>query len=53
MKKQVLLFVMAILTFLCVGISSVSAAESKFIIINKSNNQLAYYENSQLKKYFR
>ena len=52
MRKWVLLFVMVILTFFCVGISSVSAAESKFIIINKSNNQLAYYENSQLKKVF-
>src|SRR4051794_30540383 len=52
MRKWVLLFIMAILTFFCVGISSVSAAGSKFIIINKSNNQLAYYENSQLKKVF-
>ena len=52
MRKWVLLFVMVILTFFCVGISSVSAAGSKFIIINKSNNQLAYYENSQLKKVF-
>ncbi len=34
-------------------LSSASAAGSKFIIINKSNNQLAYYENSQLKKVFR
>ena len=52
MRKWVLLFVMAMSAFFCVGISSVSAAESKFIIINKSNNQLAYYENSQLKKVF-
>ncbi|WP_428912042.1 L,D-transpeptidase family protein [Niallia sp. Krafla_26] len=52
MRKWVLLFVMVILTFLCVGISSVYAAGSQLIIINKSNNQLAYYENSQLKKVF-
>ncbi|WP_338472634.1 peptidoglycan-binding protein [Niallia sp. XMNu-256] len=52
MRKWVLLFAMALLTFFCVEISSVSAAGSQFIIINKSNNQLAYYENSQLKKVF-
>ena len=52
MRKWVFLFVMTILMFFCVEISSVSAAGSKFIIINKSNNQLAYYENNQLKKMF-
>lgn len=52
MRKWFFLFVMVILMFFCVEISSVSAAGSKFIIINKSNNQLAYYENNQLKKVF-
>ena len=52
MRKWILLLVMTTLAFFCIGVSSASAAESKLIIINKSNNQLAYYENSQLKKVF-
>jgi peptidoglycan hydrolase-like protein with peptidoglycan-binding domain len=52
-KKWFFLFVLAILVILSLGISSSSAAGSKFIIINKSNNQLAYYENNQLTKVFK
>ncbi|MGM7723291.1 L,D-transpeptidase family protein [Metabacillus sp. Hm71] len=53
-KKCFLLFLMAILMFFSIGkISSSSAAGNKFIIINKATNQLAYYENNQLKKVFK
>jgi peptidoglycan hydrolase-like protein with peptidoglycan-binding domain len=52
-KKWFFLFVLAILVIFSLGISSSSAAGSKFIIINKSNNQLAYYENNQLTKVFK
>jgi hypothetical protein len=39
---------------LCFNVPSSSAATvSKFIIINKANNRLAYYENGQLKKQFK
>lgn len=36
--------------FLFIGITPFSAAENQLIIINKSNNQLAFYENGQLLK---
>ena len=36
-----------------VGVPSGSAAGSKFIIINKANNQLASYDNRQLKRVFK
>ncbi|MFC0273405.1 peptidoglycan-binding protein [Metabacillus herbersteinensis] len=52
-KKTFILFVLSFLMIFSLELSSASAAGSKFIIINKSNNQLAYYENSQLKKVFR
>jgi len=39
---------------LCFNVQTGSAATvSKFIIINKANNRLAYYENGQLKKQFK
>jgi hypothetical protein len=54
-KRWFILFVLAFLMLLSfsVDIPSGSAAGSKFIIINKANNQLAYYENSQLKRVFK
>ncbi|WP_301950642.1 L,D-transpeptidase [Bacillus sp. V59.32b] len=51
MKK---IFLCAVLIcFMFVGVKPAFAAGSQFIIINKSNNQLAYYENSKLSKVFR
>jgi hypothetical protein len=52
-KKMLILFVIAFFMFFSIGVTSSSAAGSQFIIINKSNNRLAYYENSQLKKVFK
>jgi peptidoglycan hydrolase-like protein with peptidoglycan-binding domain len=52
-KKWFILFALAFLTIFSFHLPSSSAAGSKFIIINKANNQLAYYENSQLEKVFR
>ncbi|KKI89401.1 N-acetylmuramoyl-L-alanine amidase [Bacillus sp. SA1-12] len=53
-KKCFLVFLMAVLMFFSIGnISTSSAAGNKFIIINKATNQLAYYENNQLKKVFK
>ncbi|WP_268584729.1 L,D-transpeptidase [Priestia endophytica] len=52
-KKGFILFILVFLVFFSVeGITS-SAAGSKFIIVNKANNQLAYYENSHLKRVFK
>lgn len=53
MKKGLILFIVAFFMFFSVGVITSSAAGSKFIIINKANNQLAYYENSQLKRVFK
>ena len=54
-KRWFILFVLAFLMLFSfsVDVPSGSAAGSKFIIINKANNQLAYYENSQLKRVFK
>ncbi|MGG4491103.1 L,D-transpeptidase family protein [Metabacillus idriensis] len=52
-KKGFILFLLSFLMIFSMELSSASAAGSKFIIINKSNNLLAYYENSQLKKVFK
>ncbi|MGG0451657.1 peptidoglycan-binding protein [Priestia megaterium] len=52
-KKVFLFFILAFLMFFSVGLTTSSAAGSKFIIINKANNQLAYYENSQLRRVFK
>lgn len=52
-KKWFIVFALAFLTFFSLHVPSSSAASNKFIIINKANNQLAYYENSQLKKVFK
>ncbi|CAH0344030.1 L,D-transpeptidase family protein [Bacillus sp. CECT 9360] len=51
MRKIFLCFVL--ICFMFVGVKPAFAAGTQFIIINKSNNQLAYYENSQLSKVFR
>ncbi|MDQ0859830.1 L,D-transpeptidase [Bacillus sp. V2I10] len=48
-KKMFILFMLSFLMIFSLDLSSASAAG----IINKSNNQLEYYENSQLKKVFR
>ncbi|MFC3884509.1 L,D-transpeptidase family protein [Bacillus songklensis] len=53
MKKLCILFVLAFFAFFSMGVTASHAAGSQFIIINKSNNQLAYYENSQLKSVFK
>ncbi|QNG61502.1 L,D-transpeptidase family protein [Metabacillus idriensis] len=53
MKKILLIFTLAIVMFFGAGISKSSAAGSDFIIINKSNNQLAFYQNSKLKSVFK
>ncbi|WP_191561012.1 L,D-transpeptidase family protein [Metabacillus idriensis] len=53
MKKILLIFTLAIVMFFGAGISKSSAAGSNFIIINKSNNQLAFYQNSKLKSVFK
>jgi hypothetical protein len=52
-KKWFIIFMSTFLMFFCIGVTSSSAAGSQFIIINKANNQLAYYENSQLKRVFK
>lgn len=53
MKKILLIFTLAIVMFFGTGISKSSAAGNDFIIINKSNNQLAFYQNSKLKSVFK
>ncbi|WP_034300995.1 L,D-transpeptidase family protein [Bacillus cihuensis] len=50
MKKWLSVIIMACCLFFSVG--TTSAAKSQLIIINKNTNQLAYYENNQLKKTF-
>ena len=54
-KRWFILFGLAFLMLFSfsVGVPSGFAAGSKFMIINKANNQLAYYENSQLKRVFK
>lgn len=52
MKKWLMLLILSSLMFFSIGMPASAASGSQFIIINKSNNQLAYYENSQLKKVF-
>ncbi|MGE8077622.1 L,D-transpeptidase family protein [Peribacillus loiseleuriae] len=51
MKKWLTIFIVTCCLFF--GVETVSAAKSQLIIINKNTNQLAYYENNQLKKSFR
>jgi hypothetical protein len=52
-KKWLIIFMSAFLMFFSIGVASSFADGSKFIIINKANNRLAYYENSQLKRVFK
>ncbi|WP_078408755.1 L,D-transpeptidase family protein [Priestia abyssalis] len=52
MKKWLMLLTLSFLVFFSMDMSAGAVSGSQFIIINKSNNQLAYYENSQLKKVF-
>ncbi|MCM3596881.1 L,D-transpeptidase family protein [Metabacillus idriensis] len=53
MKKTLVIFTLALIMFFGAGISKSYAAGSDFIIINKSKNQLAYYQNSKLSSVFR
>lgn len=53
MKKTLVIFTLALIMFFGAGISKSYAAGSDFIIINKSKNQLAYYQNSKLTSVFR
>ncbi|OHR68550.1 hypothetical protein HMPREF3291_08935 [Bacillus sp. HMSC76G11] len=53
MKKTLIIFTLALIMFFGAGISKSYAAGSDFIIINKSKNQLAYYQNSKLTSVFR
>ncbi|AZB44944.1 N-acetylmuramoyl-L-alanine amidase [Bacillus sp. FJAT-42376] len=48
-----MVFCSAFLLFSFAGIRDASAASTKFIIINKSSNKLAFYENSRLKRVFK
>ncbi|WP_409299711.1 L,D-transpeptidase family protein [Peribacillus sp. SCS-155] len=42
-----------LLFFMLCGITHTSAAESQLIIINKSNNELAYYDSGQIARVFK
>lgn len=53
MKKILVIFTLALIMFFGAGISKSYAAGSDLIIINKSKNQLAYYQNSKLKSVFK
>lgn len=53
LKKWLILFSSMILLFFLAGMPGASASASKFIIINKAVNKLAYYENSRLKRVFK
>ncbi|WP_318246154.1 L,D-transpeptidase family protein [Halobacillus halophilus] len=53
MKLRKMVFVLGILLMgLCVMVKPAEAAEKEAIIINKSTNQLAFYENGKLQKTF-
>jgi hypothetical protein len=52
-KMRKLLVSAILICFMFFGVKPAFAAGSQFIIINKSNNQLAYYENSRLTKVFK
>ncbi|MBM7691112.1 hypothetical protein JOC77_000517 [Peribacillus deserti] len=52
-KKCFILFVLFFLAVFSFGETASLAAESKLIIINKTNNQLAYYKSGVLTKVFR
>ncbi|WP_338777930.1 peptidoglycan-binding protein [Metabacillus sp. FJAT-52054] len=53
LKKWLIVFCSVFLLFFWAGIPGASAAATKFIIINKSSNKLAYYEDSKLKRVFK
>lgn len=52
LKKCLVLFSCVLLFFFIAGVPA-KAASSKFIIINKAVNKLAYYENGSLKRIFK
>jgi hypothetical protein len=53
LKKWVTAIILASLLWLFVGTETISAAGSQLIIINKQNNQMAYYEEGKLVKAFK
>lgn len=52
-RKFFTLLILTCLIFFSIGIKSSKAAVSQFVIINKSTNQLAYYENGTFIKVFK
>ncbi|MFF3024701.1 L,D-transpeptidase family protein [Gottfriedia sp. NPDC057948] len=52
-RKWLAVLILTCLMFVGIGIKPSQAATSQFIIINKSTNQLAYYENGKLYKVFK
>ncbi|MBM7702080.1 L,D-transpeptidase family protein [Metabacillus iocasae] len=52
-RKLIVTLITACLLILAVNITSAEASSSQLIIINKSTNQLAYYNNGKLIKVFR
>ncbi len=52
-KKFLTTLMVSVFVFFGLGISRGEAAASQFIIINKSTNKLAYYENGKLVKTFK
>ncbi|MBO9128380.1 peptidoglycan-binding protein [Bacillus sp. 165] len=53
LKKSFVFFVVAFLLLFSLGVTPSSAAENKFLIINKATNQLAYYDGGKLVKVFK
>lgn len=53
LKKILILFIISISVIICLGGSRSETATSQFIIINKSTNTLAYYENGKIVKTFK
>lgn len=52
-RKWIGLLILTCLMFVSIGIKPSHAAGKQLVIINKSTNQLAYYENSKLIKVFK
>ncbi|WP_409290667.1 L,D-transpeptidase family protein [Peribacillus sp. SCS-37] len=53
LKKLVILSVFLLISILGFSGHSIYAAESRLIVINKANNQLAFYKNGTLSKVFK
>lgn len=52
-RKWIVMLILTCLMFAGLGITPSQAAGNQFIIINKSTNRLAYYENGKLYKVFK